>query len=46
LNCIALYKNNICAFRSDVRKSEKILNLNIFIFKPENADETNADQIK
>lgn len=46
LNCIALYKNNICAFRSDVRKSEKILNLNIFIFKPENPNETNADQIK
>lgn len=27
INCISLFKNNICALRTDVKKSEKILNI-------------------
>ena len=39
INCVALFKNNLFAFKSDIQKSEKLINNLIYVFEPIVKDE-------
>ena len=44
INCVALFKNNIFALKTDIFKSEKMLSPSLYVFEPNEKDESKLEE--